>query len=249
MLFGADAEENSEIVSKFRKKLICDVKYLESQVFKITVSGKTYNTEFKLGELPNDMKMLSFVAGELTNSATYFSTFANVTQIDVMIHKKGFGKNSESEWSPFPYEKRLADAAKVANKKEELEKSKLAKSSKRTKLTSYIAKELKSRQEFIPLVERYIDCAKAEPLHLKNNVIKERFIFLFKICLAESKFENIKKFIDVPQNSLFFKLVNFTHYIMGCNSLATKIKTWFNENSGKTEKYFSFRFRGKESFL
>ncbi len=29
-------------------------------------------------ELPNDMKMLAFLAGELTNSATYFSTFADV---------------------------------------------------------------------------------------------------------------------------------------------------------------------------
>ena len=36
---------------------------------------------------------------------------------------------------------------------------------------------------------------------------------------------------------------------MGCNFLSTKIKRWFtNDNSGKSEREFSFRFRGKESF-
>ena len=36
---------------------------------------------------------------------------------------------------------------------------------------------------------------------------------------------------------------------MGCNFLAKKIMIWFNENNGKVEKDFTFRFRGKESFL
>jgi len=35
---------------------------------------------------------------------------------------------------------------------------------------------------------------------------------------------------------------------MGCTFLTKKIIRWFNENSGKVEKDFTFRFRGKESF-
>ena len=36
---------------------------------------------------------------------------------------------------------------------------------------------------------------------------------------------------------------------MACSFLANKIKRWFNENDGKNEKEFSFRFREKGSFL
>ena len=54
------------------------IKYLESKVFSLNVNGKEYKIEFKLSELPNDMKMLCFLGGELNNNAHYFSTFANV---------------------------------------------------------------------------------------------------------------------------------------------------------------------------
>ena len=53
-----------------------------------------------------------------------------------------------------------------------------------SKILAYIANESKSRQYKQPLVEEFIDFAKAEPLHLKNNVVKERFIILFKICVS-----------------------------------------------------------------
>ena len=36
---------------------------------------------------------------------------------------------------------------------------------------------------------------------------------------------------------------------MNYNSLANKIQRWLNENGEKHEKEFTFRFRGKESFL
>ena len=72
---------------------------------------------------------------------------------------------------------------------------------------------------------------------------------IFKICVAQSKLSNVKSFAEVPLDSLFSKFVEFVHHGMSCNFLASKIKTWFNENCGKVEKHFSFRFRGKESFL
>ena len=68
LLFGANVEENCSLVKLFVKKL-ADITYLESKVHEI----KKVKVEFMLGELPNDLtKMLSFLAGELTNSATYF---------------------------------------------------------------------------------------------------------------------------------------------------------------------------------
>ena len=69
-------------------KLISDIKYLESDTFNIIIGEQTHEVEFKLGELPNDLKMLAFLAGELTNAAHYFVTFANVNKSE----KKHFWK-------------------------------------------------------------------------------------------------------------------------------------------------------------
>ena len=41
-------------------------------------------------ELPNDIKMLSFLAVELSNSASYFITFANIARNEANHYKKSF---------------------------------------------------------------------------------------------------------------------------------------------------------------
>ena len=119
----------------------------------------------------------------------------------------------------------------------------------RSKILAYIANELKSRQYKQPLVEEFIDFAKAEPLHLKNNVVKERYIILFKICVSQSDFRSVKSFKDIQVDAPFSKFVKFVQKNMGYNFLARKIERWVNDNSGHVEKDFTFRFRGKESLL
>ena len=49
----------------------------------------------------------------------------------------------------------------------------------------------------------------ADPLHLKNNTIKERFMILFKIVMAESRLRSVKSFKDVLGNSLLRTFVSF----------------------------------------
>ena len=44
----------------------------------LTSKLKDREIRFKFSEFPNDLKMLAFLAGELTLSARFFSTFANV---------------------------------------------------------------------------------------------------------------------------------------------------------------------------
>ena len=79
-------------------------------------------------------------------------------------------------------------------------------STKHKKLLAYIGKELKSRQLCLPLIEHYIDVAKAEPLHLKNT-IKKRFMILFKIAIGQMvSSSNIKCFSDLSVDSLFLNL-------------------------------------------
>lgn len=141
----------------------------------------------------------------------------------------------------------MQDARLVEKKKNELIKKKCTEMTKRSQLTSYIGKTLNSRQEDVPLVGPYIDHAKCEPLHLKNNTVKELFMKVFKLCICEGNVKNYKSFSQIPDDILFVELVKFIRHSMGCNQLAKRLITWFNESSTKNEKYFAFRFRGKES--
>ena len=238
LLFGANVEEDAEAVKVYFKKLIADIKYLESKQFEV----KDTKVEFQLGELPNDLKMLAFLAGELTNSAKYFITFADVSQDDCNDITKSFGLSAHNDWKPWSYEKRLEHVSEVNKKKHKNPKA------CRATITQYIA-SLKSRQEFVPIVETYVDKAKAEPLHLKNNVVKEQFMKLLKICIAKTNLKGVKSFSEVDVKSLFAMFTEFVRKEMNCNFLSKKVKRWFNDNGGKIVfKDFSFRFRGKESF-
>ena len=89
-------------------------------MFPVIVNGVSYNFEFKLAALPNDMKMLAFLAGELSNAAHYFSTFGNVNKENCNDVRKCFGV----DWKPFSYEKRIKDADLLRVKKVELVKKK-----------------------------------------------------------------------------------------------------------------------------
>ena len=60
---GDDVEESSVPARCFVIRAIADFIYLESKVFSINTESGNVNVEFKLSELPNDMKMLCFLAG------------------------------------------------------------------------------------------------------------------------------------------------------------------------------------------
>ena len=94
------------------------------------MGSATVNVEFKLCELPNDMKMLCFLAGELSNSSKYFTTFADVNTDNYRQYDKSNGK----AWKPFMYAKRVQDSVKVIKKKQELAKTTNAEATKRKKL-------------------------------------------------------------------------------------------------------------------
>ena len=98
------------------------------------------------------------------------------------------------------------------------------------------------------MIDHFIDRAKSEPLHLKNNIVKEVFIKLLRVTISQTNLSNVKGFADVPENTPLFKFCSFIRSDMSCNYLVTKLGQWFNESGGKLDKDFSFRFRGKESF-
>ena len=58
-------------------QLLCqEIADLEGRIFEI----EGLKVTFKFEEKPNDMKMLALLGGELSNSAKYFSSFANVSK-------------------------------------------------------------------------------------------------------------------------------------------------------------------------
>lgn len=53
------------------------------------------------------MKMLALLAGELPNSARYFSTFANVNKDNCKDLNGTFGTGKNNNWQPWEYKARL----------------------------------------------------------------------------------------------------------------------------------------------
>ena len=83
------------------------------------VGDELAKVEFRVGELPNDMKMLCTLAGELTNSAKYFASFAKVKDPD-HLQDGTFGNNKGDTWQPWKYEERLKVVKEVEKLKREL---------------------------------------------------------------------------------------------------------------------------------
>ena len=71
-------------------------------------------------------------------------------------------------WTRCKYETRINVAKQVDTLKKYLAKKQMAASTRRSKITSFIARK-NSRQEFEPVVCKLIDRAHMDPLHLKNN--------------------------------------------------------------------------------
>ena len=69
--------------------------------------------EFKLCELPNDMTMLACLAGELTNSAYFCTTFASVNKGGHNNRNYTFGNKKHNGWKRFPYQQRISGATNV----------------------------------------------------------------------------------------------------------------------------------------
>lgn len=96
---------------------------------------------FHFEELPNDMKMLAMLGGELSNSATFFSTFANVSTNDCTDLRGTFGSSPSCKWKPWLYANRLKVVKAVDSFKASLDGKPLSAKQKRSKVTEFIARQ------------------------------------------------------------------------------------------------------------
>lgn len=248
LIFAGNVKENGFIIQNYLKILISDLKYLESTTFSISVNDEHFNVKFKAELLPNDLKMLAFLAGELINKAHYFCTFANVNDYnsnkDMQFKLKD---GSSKDWLPFKYSKRCDNAKLVETKKKQMiaQGFDMTTVANRKKVTDYI-RSLGCRQEFKPPIGEYVDLAMAEPLHLKNNVCKYFFMNIWNVVQGTSKLNSVKTFKEIPEDNIVWKCVEFVRYDMRLNKLSKVLRQLYNDSAGKSSE-FKFRFRGEES--
>jgi len=243
LIFGANCSESSVPVQRYVKHLLQEMTTIEGKTY--SINGKDIN--FKFAEFPNDLKMLAFLAGELSISARYFSTFGNVSTADCSHVKGTFGAGPGNKWKPWAYDKRVAVAREVEKLKKQVSKQKVSEKTKRKKVTDFISSK-GSRQEFVPLVGKFLDRTHVEPLHPKNNSCQQ----LFKLILYESigksaLASNITDFDAVPYTSPFYKLVDCLKKKVKMGRLAKKVIRWFNENKDLAQ--FQYRFTGQDFSL
>ena len=118
LVFGANCEsESCGVVQNYVKYACKQMKGLEGKVFDID----GFHVTFKFQELPNDMKMLATLAGELPNSARYFSSFATVSTDDYRDLEGQFVIGN-CKWKVWDYNERVKIAESVAKFKESLPK-------------------------------------------------------------------------------------------------------------------------------
>ena len=92
--------------------------------------------------LPSDMKWLTFMGGELSNAAFYFSPFGNVNDDRKCTVNGTLGKGGQNTCQPCPYDKRLKVAAKVSNLKQQLQEKTM--SSPRNEKRCWILSEIRN---------------------------------------------------------------------------------------------------------
>lgn len=242
LVFGANCDENSLLVKSYVADVCKQISDIEGKVYVLD----EFHVSFHFEELPNDMKMLAMLGGELPNSATYFSSFGNVTYADCGDLNGSFGNATSDKWKPWCYEQRVQVVQKVNTFKVSLKQS-LADSTKRSKTTEFIAKQ-HSRQEFVPIIGKLIDKAHVEPLHLKNNAWQYFVKAVIKESMAKSTLQHCKKFEDIPKDACFSRVVTVLADEVKVNRVAKKLVSWYDETQGKKGD-LQYRFTGKDSRL
>ncbi|XP_028416686.1 uncharacterized protein LOC114540874 [Dendronephthya gigantea] len=237
---GVNCAEDHVCMKRFAKKIVSDVKAIESKEF--FVDG--YLVTFSFEMVPADMKWLASFSGELCNASYFFSSFANVNSDNKRTVNGTLGPEPENTWQPWAYERRLEVAKLVAKTKETLSHKNLSNSTRRNKVLNTI-RDLGSRQEFEPVLGRLIDKAHAEPLHNSNNAWQYMHGKILQEAVVKSNIPT--SCTDVSTLSLDSPFKKFLFALkddVKASRLYKKILIWFK--SGRSKK-FEYRFTGKDA--
>lgn len=252
LLFGANCDESCVPVRRFVLQLMKDIDRIEKTIFDISCSdGSIRQIKFLISEYPNDMKMLCFLTGELSNSATYFSSFADVSIQSLKSDDAlsgTFGPESSNKWKPWKYDHRVKVAAAVEKFKTKVSKEKISESTRRSKITAFISQQ-KSRQEFVPILGKCVDRIHVDPLHLKNNACahahRQFLCELLNQCSRDVS--GFSSFSKLPPHSKMVRYVQTLRTKCNLPRVAKKVIKWFEDSKGSQKDSFDYGFTGKDS--
>lgn len=105
----SNSPEDSPLMKHYTDHLRREMEEGEGQQL---TTPKSYQLKFRMKLIPCDMKWASSMSGELNNSASYFSPFANVNQNTKTTMDGSIGGPNDT-WQEWVYEKRIATAKKV----------------------------------------------------------------------------------------------------------------------------------------
>ena len=240
LLMGSNCKEDDPVMIHFTKHLVKQMETIEAKKYMV----ENVEVKFVFQLVPCDQKWLACMAGELNNAATYFSTFANVSNKNAATLGGTIG-DKNATWQCWKFADRIEKAKAVEKYKQKLSQKELK---ARTKVTSFIANQ-KTRQEFEPPLGKFVDKAKVEPLHTCNNAWQHLFQQMFVIAMKLTGQEVIKKadtFDDLPCTCALKSFVSSLEQSLKCKRLCNNICKWYNEKRKKGQD-FSYRFTGKES--
>ncbi|KXJ07068.1 hypothetical protein AC249_AIPGENE18417 [Exaiptasia diaphana] len=246
LLMGANCSETHPVMYSYVRDVVTELEAIESKDYKIC--GKQITFKCKL--VPADQKWHAAMGGELSNAATYFSTYGNVSTANSKTMGGSLGDSKKSTWKLWKYQDRLKTADEVDKFKQKNKIPDNCSKSERTKVTKFIASK-KSRQEFKPPLGKYIDLCLPDPLHNANNAWQK---WHFELLLVAMKFvspELLKKADNVsklPNDNPFVIYLNCLDTKVKCGRLVKNLERWYNEKRPKGEE-FSYHFTGKESRL
>ncbi|XP_064648994.1 uncharacterized protein LOC135501113 isoform X2 [Lineus longissimus] len=140
LLFGADVTDDDPVFISQLERIIAELEEIEKKEFTIG----SVAVRFRLELVPADCKWAAIACGELSNAATYPSTFGNVHKDELGTLNASFGTDEKSTWKPWGYLQRLEHANKVISLKKKV--------TNRAKILDAI-KGMHSRQEHRPILD------------------------------------------------------------------------------------------------
>ena len=231
IIMAGECAENDVRLETYYKTLTEEIRDMSENG--IVIGDKHF--DIKVSLFPADQKFHAHLAGELSNAATYPSTYADLKKTDLSMDKHGILPGQFGRWKPWDFEHRLKVAAKVSEFKRQMPV--------RAKVTEFIAKQ-KSRQEFTPLVGDYVNSFLVEPLHVKNNAMCEYFQLLLGEGVNLSSAADLKHPWEI--GTCIGKFLNEVKASIG--RIGVKLKGIINQQSLVKGKRLELRFTGEDSY-
>ena len=235
----ADVDELHPVWLQVLRDAVQDAAVISEKSY--TICGKRCTFTPQL--VPADQKWLAHVAGELPNSATYFSSYANVKLDDLGVVNKTFRMNGSGDFRPWTWEERQ-DAIKSVQEKIQSLPEGTSKSQAHDAALKVLANVANARQLHQPAIGRLVETATVDPLHVMNNAWQHLFTCIVGVLISQSQ-QTVDGEYD--KDSPIVRFLVFLKKNLHLNRLRRKLDEWIKSHDGDKAPALQIRLNGLES--